>query len=212
MHGRFETYLRPNRGIAAWPTNDDLTLVIVGWPFAEFEVNKADIEGNYLATFEIAPSFADRIRGATREERFVGSAVPNYFREPYGAGWALVGDAGHNKDFITAFGITDAFRDAELCAAALDQAFSGERSFDDAMSDYQATRDQDSLPMYELTTQLATLEPPPPDLQQLLAAAARSQVATDQFVRVNSGVISPSEFFAPANVQRILATTGGEPG
>ena len=33
MRGRFETYIRPGRGFAAWPTNDDLTLVIVGWPY-----------------------------------------------------------------------------------------------------------------------------------------------------------------------------------
>jgi hypothetical protein len=105
-----------------------------------------------------------------------------------------------------------AFRDAELCATALDQTFSGERSFDDAMSDYQTARDQNSLPSYELTTQFATLEPPPPGLQQLLAAAARSQAATDEFERMNSGVTSPAEFFAPANVQRILATASGESG
>jgi hypothetical protein len=59
----------------------------------------------------------------------------------------------------------DAFRDAELCATALDQAFSGARPFDAAMGAYQATRDAQVLPMYELTTQLATLEPPPPDLR-----------------------------------------------
>ena len=71
-------------------------------------------------TFDLVPEFAERIRGATREARFAGTAVPNYFRRPYGPGWALVGDAGYNKDFITAQGILDAFRDAELCATALD--------------------------------------------------------------------------------------------
>lgn len=35
MGGRFENYDRPGRGFAAWPTNDDLTLVVGGWPFAE---------------------------------------------------------------------------------------------------------------------------------------------------------------------------------
>jgi flavin-dependent dehydrogenase len=47
----------------------------------------------------------------------VGTAVPNFFRKPYAPGWALVGDAAYNKDFITAQGIQDAFRDAELCAS-----------------------------------------------------------------------------------------------
>ena len=83
------------------------------------------------------PQFAERVRGATREERFSGGSVPNFFRKPYGPGWALVGDAGYTKDPITAQGISDAFRDAELCAAALDDAFTGGRSFDDAMADYQ---------------------------------------------------------------------------
>ena len=105
--------------------------------------------------------------------RVIGTAVPNFFRKPFGPGWALVGDAGYNKDFITAQGISDAFRDAELCASALDEALSGARSFDDAMSDYQRTRDEHVLPMFEFTVQLASLEPPPPELQQLLGGDGR---------------------------------------
>jgi 2-polyprenyl-6-methoxyphenol hydroxylase-like FAD-dependent oxidoreductase len=205
MHGRFETYVRPDRGFAAWPTNDDLTVVIVGWPFAEFEANKRDIEGNYLKTLELAPEFAERVRAATREARIVGTAVPNWFRRPYGPGWALVGDAGYNKDFITGHGMHDAFRDAELCAAALDQAFAGARPFEAAMGDYQATRDRQVLPMYELTTEFATLEPPPPQQQQLLAAMVGNQEAMDGFARVLAGMTSPAEFFSEENVMRILA-------
>ena len=78
--------------------------------------NKEDIEGNYLKTIAMAEDFADRMRGAQRMTRFAGAAVPNYFRKPYGPGWALVGDAGYNRDFITGQGILDAFRDSEaLC-------------------------------------------------------------------------------------------------
>ena len=47
------------------------------------------------------------------------------------------------------------------------------RAFDDAMADYQATRDEHVLPMFEFTCQLATLEPPPPEMQQLLGRRAR---------------------------------------
>jgi 2-polyprenyl-6-methoxyphenol hydroxylase-like FAD-dependent oxidoreductase len=127
---RFETYVRAARGFAAAPTHDGLTLVIAGWPYAEFEANKGDVEGNYLRVFDQVPSFAARIRGARREARIAGAAVPNYFRKPYGPGWALVGDAGYNKDPITAQGITDAFHDAERCAAALHDALAGARAFD----------------------------------------------------------------------------------
>ena len=137
IDGRFETYIRAHRGFAVAPTHDGLTLTVGGWPYAEFEANKKDVEGHFLKMFDLAPAFADRIRGAKREAPFAGAAVPNFFRKPYGPGWALVGDAGYNKDPITAQGITDAFRDAELCATALDQTFSGARAFDDAMGDYQ---------------------------------------------------------------------------
>jgi 2-polyprenyl-6-methoxyphenol hydroxylase-like FAD-dependent oxidoreductase len=205
MDGRFEVYLRPGRAFAAWPTNDDLTLVIGGWPIAEFVANRTDIEGNYLKTLDLAPSFADRVRAARRETRIVGTAVPNYFRQPYGPGWALVGDAGYNRDFITGQGIHDAFRDARLCATALDEAWRGVRSYDEAMAAYQAARDVQVLPMYELPTQLATLEPPPPDLARLLAAMAGNQPAMDGFAQVNAGVLSPAEFFSEENSRKILA-------
>ena len=205
MDGRFETWVRPDRGFAAWPTNDDLTVVIGGWPFAELEANRGDIEGNYLKMLELAPAFAERVRAATREARFVGTAVPNYFRKPYGPGWALVGDAGYNKDFITGHGIHDAFRDAELCAAALDESFSVARPFEVAMGEYQSTRDRQVLPMYELTTEIATLEPPPPEMQQVLGAVHGNQDAMDGFARVMAGVTSPAEFFSEENVGRILA-------
>ncbi len=69
---------------AAVPTHDNLTLVIAGWPYAEFAANKADLEDNYLK--ELAPDFAARVRSAAREDRFYGMAVPNYFRRPYGPG------------------------------------------------------------------------------------------------------------------------------
>ncbi|MPZ59501.1 MAG: oxidoreductase [Rhizobiales bacterium] len=205
MEGRFETYVRDKRAFAAVPTHEDLTMVIVGWPMAEFADNKKDIEGNYLKTIELAPAFADRLRRAKREARFAGAAVPNYFRKPYGPGWALVGDAGYNRDFITGQGIMDAFHDAELCATALDKAFSGTQPFDTVMSDYQRTRDARVKAMYEFTCQLATLEPPPPEMQQLFGAVHGNQKAMDGFARMNAGTISPAEFFAPENVNAMTA-------
>ena len=112
----FEIVIRPDRGWGAMPTNDGLTLLVVGWPYGESSAYKADVEASYLKTLELAPEVADRVRGATREARFAGGAVPNFFRKPFGPGWALVGDAGYTKDPITAQGISDAFRDAELCS------------------------------------------------------------------------------------------------
>ncbi len=205
VDGRFEVYARPGSGWAAAPTNDGLTLVVVGWPISELEANRHDVERHYLEAFNLAPEFADRIQGATREARFAGTNVPNYFRRPFGAGWVLVGDAAYNKDFITAQGISDAFRDAESCAAALDASLSGARPFDEVMAEHQAVRDEHALPMYEFTYQLASLEPPPPEMQQLLGAVHGNQDAMDGFARVNAGVTSPADFFSEENIGRIFA-------
>jgi flavin-dependent dehydrogenase len=208
MDGRFETYIRPGCGFAAIPTHDDLTLVIAGWPHAEFETNRKDIEGNFQQVLGLAPAFAERFRKATRETRFSGATVPGFFRKPYGPGYALVGDAGYTKDPITAQGIQDAFRDAELCAKAIDETLRGGRTEGDAMADYQRTRDEHVLAMYDFTCQLASLEPPPPDLQKLFGAVYGNKAAMDAFVRMNAGTISPTEFFSPENIGRIMSEAG----
>jgi flavin-dependent dehydrogenase len=199
-----ETTIRPDRGWAAIPTNDDLTLLVVGWPSAEAPAYKADVEANYLKTLELVPELAERVRAATREARFAGGAVPNFFRKPYGPGWALVGDAGYTKDPITAQGISDAFRDAERCATALDQALTGQRGFEPAMADYQRTRDAHAMPIYDFTTQLATLEAPPDEVRRLLGAIAGNQPAMDAFVSVIAGTLSPVEFFDPTHLQQLM--------
>jgi len=64
------------------------------------------------------------------------------------------------------------------------------------------------LPIYEFTAQVAMLQPPPPALRRVLAAAEGNQTAMDGFARVNSGVTSPAEFFSETNVRRILSAAG----
>jgi 2-polyprenyl-6-methoxyphenol hydroxylase-like FAD-dependent oxidoreductase len=158
-----------------------------------------------MKVLALAPEFMERVRAAKRETPISGAFVPNFFRKPFGPGWALVGDAGYNKDPITALGIMDAFHDAERCAAAIDETLSGTRPFEAAMADYQLARDEHVRPMYEFTCQLAALEPPPPQMQQLFAAIAGNQQAMDGFVQMNAGTISPAAFFTPENIGAIMA-------
>jgi flavin-dependent dehydrogenase len=207
-----EFYPRAYRGFGAIPTHHGLTCIIVGWPHDEFHTYRADVEGNYLKTLEMAaPAFAERVRQGKREERFTGTAeMFNFFRKPYGQGWALVGDAGYHKDPITAQGISDAFRDAELVAEAVDAGFTGKRPIAEAMAEYERRRNETALPVYEFTCQLATLEPPPPEMQQLFAALRGNQADTDRFMGLIAGTTSTFEFFAPENLGRIIAS--GMPG
>jgi 2-polyprenyl-6-methoxyphenol hydroxylase-like FAD-dependent oxidoreductase len=116
-----EEYVRDCQAVGCFPTNDGLTLVAVLWPSSRFQEIRTDIEGHVRKVLESTPSVADRLQGAQREEKWIGTAgVPNYFRQPFGPGWALVGDAAYDKDPITAQGISDAFIDAEGLATAID--------------------------------------------------------------------------------------------
>jgi 2-polyprenyl-6-methoxyphenol hydroxylase-like FAD-dependent oxidoreductase len=200
-----ELYARPDRMIIAAPTNDAQTITIVYWPRTAFHEVRSDIEGNFLKALDLATGLADRVRNGKRSERFRGTAdLRNFFRKPYGPGWALVGDAGYHKDPITAQGISDAFRDAELLAEAIDDGLSGRRSLADALAEYERRRNEDAMPLYELTCQLATLEPPTPEQQQLFAALRHDPDQTNRFIGTIAGTVPVPEFFSPENVGRIM--------
>ena len=203
-----EQYVRDHHGAACFPTNDGLTLIAAVWPSSRFSEVRTDIEGHVRKVHESTPSVADRLQRARREEKWVGTAgVANYFRKPYGPGWALVGDAGYDKDPITAQGISDAFIDAENLVEALDDGFSGRRPLEAALADYQSRRDRRVKPMYEFTCELAKLEPPPPPMQQLFAALHQDQAATNQFFSAITGSLPLPEFMNEDNIGRIVGAS-----
>ncbi len=203
-----EFYSRERRAFGALPTHHGLTCIVVGWPQNEFHTYRADVEGNFLKTLELAPVLAERVHRGKQEERFTGTAdLPNFFRRPYGPGWALVGDAGYHKDPVTAQGISDAFRDAELVAEAVDAGLSGKRPVEEAMAEYEQRRNEVAMPIYELTCQFAMLEPPPPEMQQLFAALRHNQEQTNRFLGTAlAGTVPIPEFFAPENIGRIMGS------
>src|SRR5207247_702671 len=100
-------------------------------------------------------------------------------RQAFGPGWALVGDAGYYRDAITAYGMSDAFRDAELLAVALDQALAGGAEEATALGGYQAQRDRALSAIFELTCRLAAFPPVPTfiGLQKQLSAAIDTEAA-----------------------------------
>ncbi len=201
-----EEYVRDYHAVGVFPTHDGLTLIAVLWPSRMFDAVRSDIEHHFMTTLRSAPSVADRLQRATREEKWFGTAgVPNYFRRPFGAGWALVGDAAYDKDPITAQGISDAFLDAEGLTAALDDGWRERRPLDAALTAHQASRDRRAKPMYDFTCQLATLEPPPPHMQQLFAALRGHQDATNQFYAAITGSRPLPSFMDPDNLSRIMA-------
>ena len=89
-----------------------------------------------------------------------------------------MGDAGYHRDAVTAHGISDAFRDAELLAVALDQALSGgaEESTALGATSNSATRRSGDL---RITCRLAAYPPVPAfiELQKQLSAAIDNEAA-----------------------------------
>jgi 2-polyprenyl-6-methoxyphenol hydroxylase-like FAD-dependent oxidoreductase len=109
----------------------------------------------------VSPTLADRVRSGRITSAVRGSAcLPNYVRQPVGPGWALVGDAGYHRDPITGHGITDAFRDAELLATAIDGSLRDPADEHRAMTDYNDRRDAALRETFDLTRALTSYPPP----------------------------------------------------
>jgi 2-polyprenyl-6-methoxyphenol hydroxylase-like FAD-dependent oxidoreductase len=179
---------------------------MVNWPASDFPRVRTDVEGHVWRALEGSPDFAARVRGGRREEKWFGTAgVPGYFRKPYGRGWALVGDASYNRDPITAQGISDAFIDAGSLTEALGAGLSGNGLFDELLAAHQTARDERVRPMFEFTTQLAALEPPPPEMQALFGALRGNQDATNAFLSAITGAIPLPDFMSSENIGRIVA-------
>jgi 2-polyprenyl-6-methoxyphenol hydroxylase-like FAD-dependent oxidoreductase len=200
-----ELYPRDGRMIISGPTHDGLQIVVVFWPRDEFKTVRANIEQSFLDALALAPSLAERLSTGERVDRFYGSGeLPFWYRKPFGRGWALAGDAGYHKDPITAQGISDAFRDAELLTEALDAGFAGTQPLDEALGRYERARNEETRGLYELTYDLASLAPPPPEQQALFAALSENPQESGRFFGVIAGTVRPEEFFAPDNLARIM--------
>ena len=150
--GGYEWYFAPGLSAAAIPTNAGqvcVSLSIPGPEFARLFSHRPHQSFRELLS-QVAPRLAEQVAHA-RPERLHGfPGHPGFFRQPHGPGWALVGDAGYFKDPLTAHGITDALRDAELLARAIDDGS------DEAFVHYQEQRDTASLELFETTDAIAS--------------------------------------------------------
>jgi 2-polyprenyl-6-methoxyphenol hydroxylase-like FAD-dependent oxidoreductase len=201
-----EVYVRGRSVIFAFPTNDALSAIFIAWDVAEFARIRQNVEAAFLQALQSVPAFAERISAGRREERFYGTAdLPNFFRKPYGPGWALVGDAGHHKDPYLALGVCDAFRDAELLASAIHAGLSGAQPLTESLAAYEANRNAESMPLYRENLYMAQFQPMPQDLLALRAALRGNQEQTNKFYMAREGMIPPGEFFNPANLRALHA-------
>lgn len=147
-----------------FPTNDGEACIWVCSPSDRAKAIRGRTTSVALAFDEMladaAPELATRLRSARRTSPVRGALrLPNQVRQAFGPGWALVGDAGYHRDPITGHGISDAFRDAELLAVALDRALRGDVHDAAALAGYQRERDDALRAIFDITCALATYPP-----------------------------------------------------
>jgi flavin-dependent dehydrogenase len=209
----YEIYTNGRRGVGVAPTHDGLVVIGVQWPRSEFDRVRRGVDESYLAAVRTAaPELADRVASGRREARFVGTGrLPNFFRQAYGPGWALVGDAGHHKDPVGGYGISDALAHAELLAHRLDEGLRGDRpvdeAVDEALAGYAEERDRDAMSRYEFNLEAAKFDPLP-ELLDVIRAVRDDQEQIDRFFGMIAGVLTPEEFFTPELIDRAVATSG----
>jgi len=205
----FELYQRTTerRVIFSFKTAADLFAIFVGFPIEELHVVRSDVERHFMSAVDLIPEYSVRVRNGRREERFYGASdLPNFYRKPFGSGWALVGDAGCHKDPYMALGISDALRDVELLADAIGHGLNGRGPMEDALAEYERKRNEASSVEYQQNLNAARFEPVPPDVLRIREAVRLDPAQATRLSMARFGMIDPREFFNPENLQRLLAT------
>ncbi|ATW51931.1 FAD-dependent oxidoreductase [Streptomyces xantholiticus] len=194
-----ELYESPGSWVATVPTNNEATLVLAYFPQARFEEVRTDPRAAYLRQIRAtAPALYERLDGKRRVERLRGTGdQQNFFRRATGSGWALVGDAGHHKDSITARGISDAFLQAEALTRHVGGLLGGDPDkLDQALRSYADERDTSLAPGYQATLSAAQLAPHEQRLS-LLRAVSKDPELTSVYFDMVAGVGTVSALYTP---------------
>lgn len=151
----YHWFYKPGVSIGTIPTNDNLTCVFALIPQGRFmERRQEGIDTLFAeALASVSPELSNITVAAPPSEKlraFPGH--PGFLRRAVGPGWVLVGDAGYFRDPITAHGITDALREAEIVSRAIaDRGESG-------LEGYQVARDRTVRGLLAVTDRIASFE------------------------------------------------------
>ncbi|HVX69433.1 MAG TPA: NAD(P)/FAD-dependent oxidoreductase [Mycobacteriales bacterium] len=181
----------------AFPCDDGLVLVLLQPPIDRVSEFRGDVEGAYLRSIEAIPGLAKRLVGS----ELIGgvrsaSDITSYFRRSHGPGWALVGDAGHFKDPVTAQGIRDALRYGRLLGETI-HATLGSSEVGSALRRWERTRDRECYEVYQWTNRLARGDAMSQLEVELYRAASRDPSLARQMTDVFSRIRRPAELITP---------------
>jgi 2-polyprenyl-6-methoxyphenol hydroxylase-like FAD-dependent oxidoreductase len=163
----YEWIFRPEACAGLIPTNGGQTCIFVASTPARIGRGGRPVFDEVLE--QASPDTASRVRAATAPagvRTFAGH--PGYLRRSWGPGWALVGDAGYWKDPLSAHGLTDALRDAELLVRAVVSSDVGDQPGNAALAAYQSARDRVSLPLFTTINTIAAMRWSEAEIKSLL--------------------------------------------
>src|SRR5260370_38441008 len=151
-----------------FPMRDGEDCVAVAIQPEEFDEFRSGHAAFFVDRRRKLPDMAGRMQNAEVEGKVIGGkGIDNYFRKPYGPGWALTGDAGYLKDPSTGLGIGDALEQAFKLADALGAWFDG-ADWEESMSAFHQKRDRMMKPLYDATLDFTRMRDMAPAHQDLL--------------------------------------------
>lgn len=194
-------YRAPGLSILVFDADQDLTVLSMGGTTPAFAVARKDPEGTLLNAIQRVPELARRIEHAERATPVVGLAPTGmFYRQPFGRGWALVGDAGMRLDPITGQGIYQGLHAGELLVGALTQVRAG-AAWEPTLRAFGRQRDKDSKAAYDFAALQAELKPLPWLSRRLIKHMAADPALTQFYIGTANGATPPEENF---NLRRIV--------
>ncbi len=170
---------------------------------------RTDLEARYLDDLRSDADLALLVTEGKIAGRVVGTVSERYFfRRSAGKGWALVGDAGHHKDPILGWGISEALLQAKHLAEAI------QTGGDVALERYWRRRDVDALPRFRVGEDRGAPEPITPVFPVVLRRLESVPGLAGQLFRETEFDVNPYEVMPVSKVARwtLGAALRGRPG
>ncbi len=121
-------------------------------------------------------------RARAADARLISALYPasptelrGFFRQSFGCGWALAGDAGYHAHPAPANGIADALRSAELLHSAVEKAWTRGEPAESRLADYVRIRDRENAGPYAYSYKLGSVNPfRDPDILSFITGLAHA--------------------------------------
>jgi flavin-dependent dehydrogenase len=152
----------------------------------------------YLSSMRKIPKAWKRLEGARQITELEGiRKVENGYREAFGPGWALTGDAFHYKDPVDGQGIYDALTESKCLAEAIAEWKSAKLTWEQAGALYKQKAMDATYPMFNMTVKRVQRElfsfPPKLIINTVMRWMLTDPEFQTKFLRALARVGAPSD-------------------